>query len=237
MNVPMPRPLFRLPHSHFGLAVAALLLLAAPVAAQTPTPAPPASPAAPATPSPPSASPPADQATPAPAPVPPAPSAEAEKPSGDASSVKPIEMTARPALTFSGKADWDDGYKTIMEAIAKLRAEAKRAGLKVSGYPLTVFRSTDDVGFRFDAMLVIDQPPADPQLGTDFKIMQTPAGKAVKFEHRSSYEEIESTYEAITAWLDEKGLDSRDLFIEEYLNEGKGSDDTDLQVDIYVFVK
>lgn len=237
MNVPMPRPFFRLSHSHFGLAVAALLLLAMPVAAQTP--APPASPAAPATPSPPSASPPADQATPAPAPVPtpPAPSAEAEKPSGDASSVKPIEMTARPALTFSGKADWDDGYKTIMEAIAKLRAEAKRAGLKVSGYPLTVFRSTDDVGFRFDAMLVIDQPPADPQLGTDFKIMQTPAGKAVKFEHRSSYEEIESTYEAITAWLDEKGLDSRDLFIEEYLNEGKGSDDTDLQVDIYVFVK
>ena len=146
-------------------------------------------------------------------------------------------MTARPALTFSGKADWDDGYKTIMEAIAKLRAEAKRAGLKVTGYPLTVFRSTDDVGFRFDAMLVVDQPPADPQLGADFKIMQTPAGKAVKFEHRSSYEEIESTYEAITAWLDEKGLDSRDLFIEEYLNEGKGSDDTDLQVDIYVFVK
>lgn len=124
-----------------------------------------------------------------------------------------------------------------MATIAKLRAEAKRAGLTVTGYPLTVFRSTDDVGFRFDAMLLVDPAPTDPQLGADFKIMQTPSGKAVKFEHRSSYEEIESTYEAITAWLDEKGLDSRDLFIEEYLNEGKGADDTDLQVDIYVFVK
>lgn len=236
MNVPTTRSLFRMPHlgSYLGLAVAALLLVAAPASAQAPTPAPPAAaPAAPAaSPSVPAA-PPAAQATPAPA----APTADADKPSGDASSVKAIEMAARPALTFSGKADWDTGYQTIMETIAKLRAEAKRAGLTVTGYPLTVFRSTDDVGFRFDAMLLVTPPPTDPQLGADFKMMQTPSGKAVKFEHRSSYEEIESTYEAITAWLDEKGLDSRDLFIEEYLNEGKGADDTDLQVDIYVFVK
>lgn len=236
MNVPTTRSLFRMPYfgSSLGLAVAALLLVAAPATAQAPTPAPPpASPAAPAASPTVPAAPPAAQATPAPA----APTADADKPSGDASSVKAIEMAARPALTFSGKADWDTGYQTIMETIAKLRAEAKRAGLTVKGYPLTVFRSTDDVGFRFDAMLLVDPAPTDPQLGADFKIMQTPSGKAVKFEHRSSYEEIESTYEAITAWLDEKGLDSRDLFIEEYLNEGKGADDTDLQVDIYVFVK
>lgn len=232
MNVPNPR-LSRLSPilSPLGLAMAALLLIAAPALAQqtpsTPATPPAAAPPASATSPAPPAAPPAAQATPAPA----------EDSSGAAPSVKPIEMAARPALTLSGKADWDDGYKTIMAAIAKLRAEAQRAGLKVTGHPLTVFRSTDDSGFRFDAMLLVEQPPADAQLGADFKIMETPSGKAVKFEHRSSYEEIESTYEAITAWLDEKGLDSRDLFIEEYLNDGKGSDDTDLQVDIYVFVK
>ncbi len=46
-----------------------------------------------------------------------------------------------------------------------------------------------------------------------------------------------STYEAITAYLDEKGLEAQNLFVEEYLNEAKSSDDTGLEVDIYVFVK
>jgi len=187
----------------------------------------------------------------APAPATPAPAAPdatapntaapgADTPSvGDSStsSVVVVDLAARPSLSYAGKSDWEDGYKNITDAIAKLRAEAARAGLKPIGHPLTVFLSTDDVGFRFEAMLPLDAPAADAKVGSDFKLSQTPAGKAIKFEHRGSYEEIESTYEAITAWLDEKNLDSRDLFIEEYLNDVKGSDDTDLQVDVYVFVK
>jgi effector-binding domain-containing protein len=200
-------------------------------AAQTP----PATPSAPAE----------TPAVPAPA-TPAAPNATtpatpgADTPSvGDSStsSVVVVDLAARPSLSYAGKSDWEDGYKNITDAIAKLRAEAARAGLKPIGHPLTVFLSTDDVGFRFEAMLPLDAPPADAKVGSDFKVSQTPAGKAIKFEHRGSYEEIESTYEAITAWLDEKNLDSRDLFIEEYLNDAKGSDDTDLQVDVYVFVK
>ncbi|MDF2116526.1 GyrI-like domain-containing protein [Roseiarcaceae bacterium H3SJ34-1] len=220
-----------------GLALAAMMA-AAPVgfaAAQTPPSSTPATPAAPAVPAP--AAP--DSATPNPAAPNPA-TPGADTPSvGDSStsSVVAVELSARPALSYAGKSDWDDGYKTIMDAIAKLRAEAARAGLKPIGHPLTVFLSTDDAGFRFEAMLPLDAPPADAKVGSDFKVSQTPAGKAIKFEHRGSYEEIESTYEAITAWLDEKNLDSRDLFIEEYLNDAKGSDDTDLQVDVYVFVK
>jgi effector-binding domain-containing protein len=212
-----------------SLALAAMMAAvpAGFAAAQTPPAAPAETPAVPAPA-------PSDPATPTPA------TPGADTPSvGDSStsSVVAVELAARPALSYAGKSDWDDGYKAIMDAIAKLRAEATRAGLKPIGHPLAVFLSTDDAGFRFEAMLPLDAPPADAKVGSDFKLAQTPPGKAIKFEHRGSYEEIESTYEAITAWLDEKNLDSRDLFIEEYLNDAKGSDDTDLQVDVYVFVK
>ena len=43
----------------------------------------------------------------------------------------------------------------------------------------------------------------------------------MKFEHRGSYEDIDATYEAITAYLDEKGVEADNLFIEEYLNDVK----------------
>ena len=59
----------------------------------------------------------------------------------------------------------------------------------------------------------------------------------MKFEHRGSYDEIDSTYEAITAYLDEKGLEAQNLFLEEYLTLPRTSEEDGAQVDIYVFLK
>ena len=64
-----------------------------------------------------------------------------------------------------------------------------------------------------------------------------PAAKAIKFLHRGAYDEIDSTYDLITAYLDEKGLEAKNLFVEEYLTDTKDSDDASLQADIYVFLK
>jgi effector-binding domain-containing protein len=80
-------------------------------------------------------------------------------------------------------------------------------------------------------------PPANTTLAAPVKIGETPAGRTMRFEHRSAYEDIDSTYEAITAYLDEKGIEAKPMFVEEYVTEPKSVDDAGLQVDIYVFVK
>ena len=59
----------------------------------------------------------------------------------------------------------------------------------------------------------------------------------MKFEHRGSYDESDTTYEAITAYLDEKGLEAQNLFLEEYLSLPRTPDQDGAQVDIYVFLK
>jgi effector-binding domain-containing protein len=74
-------------------------------------------------------------------------------------------------------------------------------------------------------------------LDAGISLAESPSGKAIKFQHRGAYDDIDSTYEAITAYLDEKGIDARNLFVEDYLNEAKDSTDINLQVDIYVFLK
>ena len=48
------------------------------------------------------------------------------------------------------------------------------------------------------------------------KIGKTPSGKAMRFQHLGAYADIDATYDAITAYLDEKGIDAQDTFIEEY---------------------
>ena len=148
------------------------------------------------------------------------------------------QIASRPALVFMRESAWEDGYSTLTSAFQRLKAEVERAQLKGAGALVAVFVATDDVGFRFEAMAPLAEAPAgEPQLGSGFKLGRTPEGRAVKFEHRGSYDEIDATYEAITAWLDEKNLDARDFFVEEFVNAGRGPDDSDTSVDVYVFVK
>ncbi len=201
---------------------------ATPGVTQSAPAAPPAA-AAPATP---------PQAATPPAAAPAAPPAADSQPSDDSSTGQTLDMVAHPAAFIEGKANWSEGFGALMGAIATINAELTKAGVAASGRPIAVFVETDDTGFGYRAMVPIDKAPeGKTALSETVKLGQTPAGRAMKFEHRGSYEDIDSTYEAITAYLDEKGIEAKDLFVEQYLNDANGSDDPDLQVDIYVFLK
>ncbi|MDP2357673.1 MAG: GyrI-like domain-containing protein [Beijerinckiaceae bacterium] len=148
-----------------------------------------------------------------------------------------VEVESRPALTFDGQSNWDDAYTSITNGFQRLKAEVERAGLKPAGRPVAMFLFTDDAGFRFRAMLPLSEAPVDPTLGAEFAMGKTPAGRAAKFEHRGAYDEIDATYEAITAWLDDKNLLAEDFFAEEWVAEGSSAGDIETAVDVYVFVK
>jgi effector-binding domain-containing protein len=175
----------------------------------------------------------APAATP-PAATPPA----ADQPTDDSSTGQTLDMAAHPAAYIEGKANWSEGFGALMGAIGAINAELAKAGVAASGRPIAVFVETDDTGFGYRAMVPIDKAPeGKTALSDTVKLGETPAGRAMKFEHRGSYEDIDSTYEAITAYLDEKGLEAANMFVEEYLNDVKTADDPNLQVDIYVLLK
>jgi effector-binding domain-containing protein len=159
------------------------------------------------------------------------------QPAPAASAGNTLEIASRPALTFDGQSGWDDGYNSIVNAFQRLRAEVERASLKPTGRPIAVFLFTDDAGFRFRAMIPLATAPADPAIGAEFAIGKTPSGRAVKFEHRGAYDEIDATYEAITAWLDDRNLLAEEFFAEEWVSEGTSAGDVDVAVDVYVFIK
>jgi len=148
-----------------------------------------------------------------------------------------VAVDARPAAVIKGQGKWEEAAKTISEALGKLNDAVGTAGLAVNGRPFAVFTKTDDTGFAFEAMVPLAAAPeGKPKLPEGVSIGASPAGKALKFQHRGAYDEIEATYEAIAAYLDEKGLDTKDLILEEYLTDFKG-DDASVDVDIYVFLK
>lgn len=177
----------------------------------------------------------------------PAPSKPAEPPSAQAPDAgrspeiggpTDVVLESKPVLLLRGQSSWDDGFDNLMEAFKKLREEAARLKLDIVGRPQAAFTSTDDYGFKYEAMLTLQaRPDPAPKPGGEFALADSPSGKALKFTHAGAYDDIDTTYEAITAYLDEKGLKARNLFVEEYMNDPKTSEDAELQMTIFVLVE
>ena len=158
--------------------------------------------------------------------------------SGEGSTGETVDLPARPFAYIEGKADKDEIYSAILNSLSSVKRDMDKANLAPAGRPLAVFVESDDTGFKFHAGYPLAAAPeGKSSLSDTVKIGQTPSGKAMRFEHQGAYGDIDATYDAITAYLDDKGIDAQDTFIEEYANDVKDPDDPTLQVNIYVLLK
>jgi effector-binding domain-containing protein len=168
------------------------------------------------------------------APAPIAPEGIQTKP-GDAFGEE-VTLTAKPIVYVKGTGAWDSAFATISSALKKVETYGDKAGLKADGLPMTIFTATDDHGFDYEAAIPLAQPPKDPPRG-EFFVGQSPESRALKFIHRGSYEAMDDTYEAITNYLDEKRLESKDMLIEQYVTDPASADEKNLVVNVFVPIK
>lgn len=147
-----------------------------------------------------------------------------------------VTLTARPIIYIKGHTNWDAAFDTLVDAFKSLHDYLDKQGIKTNGPAMTVYTETDDTGFQFQAAFPVAELPKDPPKG-DIAAGQSPAGKALKFIHRGSYDAMDSTYEAITNYLDDKRLEARDLFIEEYATDPAVANADKLVITVLVPIK
>jgi effector-binding domain-containing protein len=222
--------------------------------AATPTPAPQATPAPAATPEPSATPAPSAQATPAPAATPapvaspsaapspppataqtpaspsPAPTVQTADPFGEQFSLEPKKV-----VVMKGTANWDNAFDTLIDSFKALTALLDKQGIKAAGNAMIVYTSTDDTGFTYLAEIPVEQDPKN--LGKGMSMGTSPDGKALKFVHRGSYDNMDNTYEAITNHLDDKKLEAKDTFIEEYITDPLKTAEDKLVINVYVPLK
>jgi effector-binding domain-containing protein len=206
-------------------AVAQAPSAAPPPAASTPAPPAP-TPAAPAVP----ATPPAAAQTPAPASPPAAAPMQTADPFGEE-----ITLTPKTVVMVKGTANWDSAFETLIDSLKTLSALLDKQGIKPAGNAFIVYTSTDDTGFTFQAEIPVDQEPKN--LAKTMSMSKSPDGNALKFVHRGSYDNMDNTYEAITNYLDDKKLEAKDTFIEEYITDPLKTAEDKLVINVYVPLK
>ena len=211
--------------SYIRLAAAiivALVFAAGPAAAQSASP-PAQSQPAPSEQMPPAAPPKLDPASPSPL-----------QP-GDAFGAE-VMLPQRTIIYLKGHTNWDAAFDTLVDAFKSLNEYLDKQGIKSNGPAMTIYTETDDTGFSFEAAMPVAVAPQNPPKG-DIAVGQAPSGKALKFVHRGSYDAMDSTYEAITNYLDDKRLEAKDLFIEEYASDPVTTNPDRLVINVFVPVK
>jgi effector-binding domain-containing protein len=196
----------------FFLSVGAAVLAAAFTSAafaQTPAPAP--------TPTP--------QTTPAPVPVTPADPFGAE-----------VTLEPKTMIYMKGTATWETAFETLVDAFKSVNGYLEKQNIKPSGQPIAIYTQTDDTGFQYQAGIPVAETPKNPPRG-DLAVAKSPGGKMLQFVHRGSYDAMDTTYEAITNHLDEKRLETEDMFIEEYVTDPLKTPEDKLVVNVYVPLK
>ncbi len=192
-----------------------------PSASTSPTPAPSVSPApAPSTP-------PATAQTPAPSATAPVQTAD---PFGEE-----FNLEAKKVVIAKGSANWDAAFDTLVDSFKALNTVLGKQGIKPAGNQMIVYTSTDDTGFTYLAEIPVEQDVKN--LGKDMSMGKSPEGKALKFVHRGSYDNMDNTYEAITNHLDDKKLEAKDTFIEEYITDPLKTAEDKLVINVYVPLK
>jgi len=233
---------FRLASLGAGLAALilplAISLTSGAALAQAPAATP--SPAASANPSPAPSPTPEPAASPSPTPSP-APSAAQQAPNPTAPVQaadpfgEPLTLEPKKVVIHRGNANWDSAFDTLIDSFKALTAFLDKQGIKPAGNAMIVYTSTDDTGFTYLAEIPVEQDPKN--LGKDMSIGKSPEGNALKFVHRGSYDNMDNTYEAITNHLDDKKLEAKDMFIEEYMTDPLKTAEDKLVINVYVPLK
>jgi effector-binding domain-containing protein len=183
-------------------------------------------------------SPPAAQSTPPATQPPPATPGEKAAPAAPASDAFGDEVTLTPKtlVLVKGTATWDSAFDTLVKAFKTVKAFTEREKLNITGSFMTIYTTTDDTGFQFQAGVPVEGEPKAPPQG-EISIGTSPGGRALKFVHRGSYDAMDATYDAITNLLDEKKLDAKDLFIEQYVTDPLTSPPDNLVIEVFVPVQ
>jgi effector-binding domain-containing protein len=144
-----------------------------------------------------------------------------------------VDLTEKPILYVSGSGEWDTAYETLIEAFKTLQGYVDKSGIKPAGSAMTIYTAMDDTSFNFQAAIPLAAPPTNAPQG-NVGSGASPAGKALKFVHRGTFEAMAQTYDAISHYVEEKQISAKELLIEEYVTDIVSTPADKLVINIFV---
>jgi effector-binding domain-containing protein len=147
-----------------------------------------------------------------------------------------VTLSDKAIIYATGAGEWDTAYDTLKAAFKTVHDYLDKAGIKAAGPAMTIYTAMDDLSFSFQAAIPLAAPP-DAAPPSRLRVGTSPAGKALKFVHRGSFDAMTQTYDAITHHVEEKQIAAKELLIEEYVTDFLATPSDNLVINIFVPLK
>lgn len=136
-----------------------------------------------------------------------------------------VAVAHRTATSYPGIfEDIPAGFATVMKSLAK-------AGVDPVGPPFTIYHRVTDADTPGDIAMCV--PIARPvECGGHTDVVEVPAGAAASLVHRGGYEDLSASYNALAAWVHERGHRLLGPHREVYLNSPADTAESDLLTEL-----
>ena len=130
-----------------------------------------------------------------------------------------VTLPERTIIYLKGHSNWDAAFDTLVDAFKSLNEYLDKQGIKPTGPAMTIY--TADRRHRF----FDSRPPCRSPRRRRIRRKATSPSARRRPARRSNSSTAApttrwtSTYEAITNYLDDKQLEAKDVFIEEYVTD------------------
>jgi effector-binding domain-containing protein len=143
-------------------------------------------------------------------------------------------LTEQTIVYASGAGEWETAYETLTAAFRATEAFVEQKGIRRAGSAMTIYTAMDDMTFNFQAAIPVAELPRALPPQEKIRIGKSPAGKALKFVHRGSFQDMTTTYDAISHYVEGRQLAAKELLIEEYVTDLLTTPADRLVVNIFV---
>ena len=124
----------------------------------------------------------------------------------------------------------EKAFDATLQGLTKIYSFLEKEAVAPAGSAMTIYTPTE-----VRLAVPVEKPPRNLPQG--LSVGKSPAGKALKFVHRGSYDSLEETIEALTDQLEQKGLEAPNVLVELYLTDLRTTPQDKLVIEIYVLIE
>jgi AraC family transcriptional regulator len=145
------------------------------------------------------------------------------------------QLEAQPILGIRETTTMDKLAQRMGPLFGEVHGHMTQHGQTPAGMPLARYHSMDGNTVELECAI----PVASPLAGTDrIQAGELPAGTMATVTHMGPYDDLPTTWAALTAWMKEQGLDAAGAPWEVYVTDpGKEPDKSRWRTDIFFPVR
>jgi effector-binding domain-containing protein len=150
------------------------------------------------------------------------------------------DLTSRPVVSIRTTIALEQIQDVLGRGYGKIMEFLGRSGIQPADVPFVLYRNEDmqalDIEFGFPVQATGGLARL-MEKETELQLSELPAGRAAVALHTGPYMQLERTYNELTNWVKQQGLETSGICFERYIDGPDSVPEDELKTELYFLLK